>query len=123
MRKICLLFIVLFLVTTLSSCIRSRVVVRSTPSEAHVTMNDAYRGKTPITIPFGWYWFYDFEVEKEGYQTLESRERFRAPVWFYIPFDLVMEIMPFRIYDTKELDYVLVPEESPEMDGVMEAKK
>jgi len=113
MKKFAVFAISLILLICLAGCIRSRVVVTSDPVGAGVTVNDTYRGRTPITIPFGWYWFYDFKVEKEGYQSLESRERFHAPVWFYMPFDLIMEAMPFRIYDTKERYYALVPVEYP----------
>ena len=94
-------------------CIRSRVVVTSEPTGADITVNGTYRGRTPITIPFGWYWYYDFEVDKEGYEPLKARERFRAPVWFYIPFDLIMEAIPLRIYDTKHRHYPLIPKATP----------
>ena len=116
MRKILPVLVVFCLVFFFTGCIRSRVIVTSQPSGADITMNGVYRGQTPITIPFGWYWFYDFEVEKEGFQKLESRERFKAPVWFYIPFDLFLEAMPFRIYDTKRLNYSLVPSEVPDLE-------
>jgi len=95
-----------------SGCIRSRVVVTSDPVGADVTMNNTYRGRTPITIPFTWYWYYDFKLEKEGYQTLTARERFRTPPWCYIPLDLFMEAMPFRINDVRYRHYVLTPTET-----------
>ena len=110
-----LVFILVLLTIFTSGCIRSRVVVTSDPSGADVTMNNTYRGQTPITIPFAWYWYYDFELEKEGFKNLESRERFRTPVWFLIPFDLVMEAMPFNIYDTKRLHYALARAEPAEL--------
>ncbi len=97
----------------LPGCIRSRAVITSEPSGADVTMNGMYRGRTPVTIPFGWYWHYDFTLGKEGYQKLEARERFHAPVWCWIPMDLVMEIIPLNFYDTKRRNYVLLPAEKP----------
>mgnify|MGYP006279752949 FL=1 len=109
MKRILLFAVILILISIVSGCIRSRVVVTSEPSGADLTMNNTYRGRTPLTIPFAWYWYYDFEVEKEGYRRLESRERFKAPVWFWMPFDLVCEAMPFNIYDTKRLHYSLTP--------------
>ena len=103
------LFLALIL---LWGCIRSRVVVTSDPTGADVTMNNVYRGRTPITIQFAWYWYYDFKVEKEGFRPVTARERFHAPPWFYIPFDLVMEVMPFRISDVRYRHYSLTQAEN-----------
>ncbi len=113
MRKTFFIGILIFIALVSAGCIRSRVVVTSEPTDADITVNGNYRGRTPITIPFGWYWYYDFKVEKEEYKPLTARERFHAPVWFYIPFDLIMEAIPLRIYDTKYRHYVLVPEAKP----------
>jgi hypothetical protein len=97
----------------LPGCIRSRVIITSAPSGVDVTMNDMYRGRTPITIPFGWYWYYDFKLEKEGYQKIEARERFHTPIWCWIPMDLVMEAIPLNFHDTKHRHYALLPAEKP----------
>lgn len=101
--------IVIFVLGFLSGCIRSRVIITSDPPGAEVKFNNVPRGRTPITIPFIWYWYYDVELEKEGYEKIVTKERFRAPVWFYIPFDFFMEALPFPIYDTKYRHYVLTP--------------
>ena len=114
-RRIIQILCVVLCVLTLSlciGCIRSRVIMTSDPPGADVTLKRDYRGKTPITIPISWYWFYKVKVEKEGYETIETYERFRAPVWFWMPFDIVMEAMPFPIYDTKRRHYELVPKEA-----------
>lgn len=113
MKKI-LLYLVFFSgLLFISGCIRSRVVVTSQPSGADVTVNNVYRGRTPITIPFGWYWYYDFEIEKQGYQKTRIQERFRAPLWCWMPLDLVMEAIPLNFYDTKHRKYVLKSVEVP----------
>ena len=52
---------------------------------------------------------YELVFEKEGFEKFHTIERFHAPVWFYMPFDLIMEAMPFPIYDTKYRHYVLTP--------------
>lgn len=80
-------------------------------------MNNVYQGKTPVEIPFTWYWYYDFELKREGYQAMWARERFRSPVYLWMPFDLVAEAMPFPIYDTKRRHYVLVSESENESAG------
>jgi hypothetical protein len=81
MKKIFLYLVCLVGILFVPGCIRSRVVVTSQPSGADVTVNNVYRGRTPITIPFGWYWYYDFVIEKEGYEKTKVQEHFRAPLY------------------------------------------
>jgi hypothetical protein len=100
-------------ILTAPGCIRSRVVVTSQPSGADITINNVYRGRTPITVPFGWYWYYDFVIEKEGFQKIKAQERFHTPFWCWMPLDLVMEAIPLYFYDTKHLKYNLKPVEVP----------
>ncbi len=97
----------------LAGCIRSRVIVTSDPTGADVSMNGVYRGKTPVEIPFAWYWYYDFTLRKDGYEPVSVRERFKAPVYFWVPFDVVAEAMPFPIYDTKRRHYVMATQPPP----------
>lgn len=101
--------IIILLLAFLLGCIRSRVIITSDPTGADVTFNNVYRGRTPIIIPIIWYWYYDVEIEKEGFEKLVRVERFRSPVWFYMPFDLLMEALPLPIYDTKYRHYILTP--------------
>jgi hypothetical protein len=110
-KKILGILLLCILLVAFSGCIRSRVIITSNPSGADVTFNRLYRGPTPIEIPIIWYWYYDIRLEKEGYKPLDAQERFHAPVWFYMPFDLFCEALPFRIYDTKHRHYVLQPKE------------
>jgi len=90
-----------------TGCIRSRVHITSDPEGAEVTFRGEPRGATPITIPFIWYWYYDFTLDKPGYEHKEVLERFRTPPWFLMPLDFFMEILPIPIPDTRERHYVL----------------
>lgn len=111
MKKYLSFIAILIVITILSGCVRTRVIITSNPSEADVTFKGEARGKTPVEIPINWYWFYDVKIEKEGYNTVEKMERFRTPPWLWIPFDLVCEIMPFMITDTRERHYELTAKE------------
>ena len=91
--------------------VRSRVNVQTIPEGADVTMNDVHLGRAPLQMPFTWYWYYDFVAEKEGYQTATERVRFRAPVYLWMPLDLFAEMLPFKVYDTKEVTLVLEEED------------
>lgn len=93
-----------------TACVRSKVVVTSDPADVDVTMNGRHLGTTPVESPFTWYWYYDFRGEKDGYQTRVQRERFRAPVYLWPGLDLVMEILPVPIRDTKQVHLNLQPE-------------
>lgn len=95
--------------SSLTGCIRSRVILTSEPSGAEVIWRGQPYGATPVTIPFIWYWYYDIALEKPGYKRLEATERFRTPPWFLMPLDVFMEIIPVPIPDTRERHYVLQP--------------
>lgn len=108
--KIARLTLMLTFATLLTGCIRSRVLITSDPPEAEVTWLGEPRGVTPIEIPFIWYWYYDIEIEKEGYEPLETVERFSTPPWLIMPLDLLAELAPFPIRDKRKRHYVLEKE-------------
>jgi len=108
-RSLLLLLLALTAAGALSACIRSRVKISSDPPGAEVIWRGEPYGATPVTIPILWYWYYDFALEKPGYQRLEITERFRTPPWFLMPLDLVMELVPIPIPDTRERHYALTP--------------
>ncbi len=107
MKKYFLFLTLLTVSVILSGCIRTRVVINSDPPKAKVIFNDVYRGKTPIEIPIIYYWFYKIKIESEGYNSVEKIERFRAPIYFQIPFDLLMEAIPYPITKTYDRFYIL----------------
>lgn len=95
----------------LGGCIRSKVVVTSDPPGAVVRMNGRNLGTTPVTRPFAWYWFYDFEAQKEGFETSTVRKRFSPPFYLMPGPDFFMELIPINIHDTKRVHLVLEPAE------------
>lgn len=108
---------------SLTGCIRSRVTITSDPPQAEVTWQGDPRGVTPITIPFKYYWYYDFTLEKEGYEKMEVIERLRTPPWFLLPLDLFAEILPIPFSDHRERHYVLKKkDDSPLTAGAVTAK-
>ena len=93
--------------------IRSVAHIDSQPSGAMVTVNYVERGRTPIDIPILWYWHYQIELEKEGYDKIVKDERFYAPWYAAIPpFDLIVEAIPIPIRNTYRRSYTLTPKES-----------
>jgi hypothetical protein len=98
---------------TTTGCIRSMVVITSEPSDALVKVNHVPRGHTPIEVPIIWYWYYQIELEKEGYEPISAEERFKAPPWAVPPIDLLAEAVPFPIKNSYPRHYQLEPETSP----------
>jgi hypothetical protein len=106
-------FLLIGILLASSGCIRSRVRITSDPPKAMVRFQNEDRGETPITIPFIWYWYYDIELKKEGYEPEKTREYFRTPPWFLFPLDFFAEILPIPITDTRDRHYTLKPVQNP----------
>lgn len=114
LRSLLMLAAALIFAGALGGCLRSRVHITSEPAGAEVIWRGKPYGATPVTIPFIWYWYYDFALEKPGYKRLDVQERFRTPPWFLMPLDIVMEIVPVPIPDNRYRHYVLEPAEKTE---------
>lgn len=84
-------------------------MVESDPPGALVYMNDQEVGRTPFRREFEWYGTYDVTLRAEGYQTLKQETPVIAPFWMWVPFDLVAELLPIRLTDTRRLKYTLTP--------------
>ena len=74
-----------------------------------VYLNDQLKGTSPLTYDFMWYGWHRVTLRKEGFQRLDDRKQLRAPAYLWIPLDLVMELLPFPIRDTREWSYTLSP--------------
>lgn len=119
-RKIILLTVILALLTVSNSaCVRRKLTIRTEPTGADVYFNDKYMGTTPVEFDFEWYWKHLVVIEKEGYKKLKNYETIKAPPYMWIPFDLVIELLPVPVRDYRELTYQLTPEEDTgELEGV-----
>lgn len=109
LRKTLLVLTALLALLVFPGAIRKVATITSEPSGAQVWINGAYRGKTPVEIPYNWNWYYDFVLKKEGYQDFYMRERFYAPARHWIPFDFFMEAAPVRSNEPQWRHYQLVP--------------
>ena len=105
--------LLLMLPVALTGCIHRKLTIITTPPGAEVYVNDKLKGTTPLSYDFTWYGWHRVIVRKDGYERLEDRKLLRAPVYFWIPFDLVMEALPFPIRDQRTWTYTLTPEGAP----------
>jgi hypothetical protein len=112
------LFLVACHLLLASGCVRRSLTIRSEPEGARVLVNNFNAGTTPLKFDFTWYGNYNFLLSKDGYENLHAREKIKAPVYLWIPFDLIMEILPFPIRDDRQLVYTLDPRPQPQEPAV-----
>lgn len=92
-----------------TGCVTRSLTIKSEPAGALVYVNDQLKGETPYAYDFQWYGHYRVTLRKDGYERLDDTPLLRAPVHLWIPFDLVMELLPVRIRDVREWSYTLQP--------------
>ena len=92
------------------------LTIDSDPPGALVYLNDQEIGRTPLKREFTWYGWYDVAVRMEGYKTLKTTSPVIAPPWLWVPFDMVMELLPFPVQDRHRLHYKLRPETEEDVD-------
>ena len=92
-----------------SGCIYRSLTIRSAPPGALVYVNDQLKGESPVTYDFVWYGWHRVTLRKEGFTRLDDQRQLRAPVYLWIPFDFVMELVPFVIHDDRTWSYTLIP--------------
>jgi len=108
-RSLCGLVAGCWLLLFTTGCIRRSLTIRSEPPGAELRVNDKLLGTTPYAYDFMWYGWYRIKLTKPGYEQRDDRVLLRAPFYLWIPFDLVMELLPVPIHDTRALSYTLTP--------------
>jgi hypothetical protein len=104
-----------------TACVERTVSIRTEPEGARVYLNDQEIGRSPVTVPFTWYGDYEVIVRKDGYQTVATHHRIKAP-WYQTPgIDLISEcLVPFTIRDHHETPlYRMEREEPPSPEDVV----
>ncbi len=90
-----------------SGCVQRIITVKSDPPGALVSMNGQEVGRTPMSQEFLWYGNYGMVLRLDGYETLKTNAAVPAPVWQYIPLDLITDMLPLT--DEHVLTYTLKP--------------
>lgn len=104
-----LLFAVCGLALLSTGCLRRSLTIRTDPPGALVYVNDQIKGTSPVTYDFLWYGWHRVTIRKEGFVRVEDRTELRAPPHLWIPFDLVVELLPWTVRDDREWSYTLEP--------------
>lgn len=95
-----------------AGCVRRTLTIKTDPPGALVYVNDQVKGESPVSFDFLWYGAYRVMLRKDGYARVDDRKVLRAPLYLWIPLDLMMELLPVTIRDTRVWTYALSPAES-----------
>jgi PEGA domain len=93
-----------------AGCVERILTVQTDPPGALVLLNNSEWGRTPVSADFTWYGTYEIVVRHEGYQTIRTTARVIAPIYEWIPLDLVSELLPIPLKDHHLLSYQLTPQ-------------
>lgn len=91
----------------LGGCLEREITVTSEPPGALVLLNGVEVGRTPLTTPFLWYGDYDVRLRLQDHHTLTTNADINPPLYAIPPIDLVMELLPWTIRDSRYLHYEL----------------
>ena len=108
------------LVLVCSGCVRRTLTINTEPQGATVFLNDEEIGPTPVSRDFLWYGDYDVIIRKDGYETLQTHWKIKAPWYDHSPFDFFAEVLwPGEIHDEYSTSYTLRPAEPIDVDAVI----
>ncbi len=96
----------------LTGCVQRRLLIRSEPEGALVTIDRHTIGHTPVAVPYTYYGTREIQLQKDGYKTVQVKERIRPPWYAVFPLSFFTENFAFReIYDRRVLDFSLTPKD------------
>ena len=103
-----------FILVSLSQpgCVQRRLLIRSEPEGALVTIDHHTIGHTPVSVPYIYYGTREGQLQKDGYKTVQVKERIRPPWYAVFPLSFFTEnFWPREIYDRRVLEFTLVPKD------------
>ena len=102
--------LILAFLTGTNGCIERILTTQTNPPGALVELNAQEMGRTPVSRDFTWYGTYDVTIRLENYRTLKTAAKVYAPIYEWIPLDLITELLPFPFKDHHTLNYTLIPD-------------
>jgi PEGA domain len=121
MKRMTALGLMFLSAALLTGCVERRYVITSDPPGALVLRNGQPIGATPVDDHFVYYGEYDFTLIKEGYETLQVKQRIPAPWYEFFPVDIVSEILvPWQIEDVRRFHYTLEPRHQVNTDQLLQ---
>ncbi|MEM9826285.1 MAG: PEGA domain-containing protein [Planctomycetota bacterium] len=104
-----------------TACVRRRMIVRTNPPGALVSIGNQVVGTTPAAASFNYYGVREFRVEKDGFKTETFRRNIKPP-WYQLPvIDFFAETLwPGELRDDRIIDIQLQPQTLPPAEVVTE---
>ncbi len=100
----------LFFGLSLSGCVERRLTIQTRPSGALITLNDEEVGYSPVTTSFNWYGDYNVVIRKDGFETLKTHRKLKAPLYDSFPLDFMVQCLyPGTVRDTYRWSFDLQP--------------
>ncbi len=100
----------LLLLTASFGCVQRRLIVKTQPEGAAVSIDRKPIGYSPVSVPFTYYGTRDVEIEKDGYKPIRVQERVDARWYNRFPISFFTEnFSPREIRDQRILDFQLQP--------------
>jgi hypothetical protein len=99
--------------------VERKFVVESNVPNAQVYIDNRSVGAAPAYSLFEYYGYYTIRVVQPGYETVERREHVTAPWYAYPPFDLIAEVLPFRVRDTRRIHVELTEARQIRTDDIL----
>ncbi|MDG1873379.1 MAG: PEGA domain-containing protein [Mariniblastus sp.] len=108
--KLAKLLVLIILVSSLTGCVQRRLIIRSQPEGAFVTIDRQPIGLTPLSVPYTYSGTREIQLEKDGYKTVKVQQRI-DPTWYEkFPVSFVTEnFWPREIRDERLLEFQLEP--------------
>ena len=92
----------------LAGCVERELTINTAPEGGLVFLNDEEIGYSPVTVSFQWYGDYKVRITKDGYETLDTHKKLKAPLHDYFPFDFFAEILsPKKTVDSYQWSFAL----------------
>jgi hypothetical protein len=109
-KKIANILVVSLILVSFSGCVQRRLVVRSHPEGALVTIDRQRIGLTPLSVPYTYSGTREVQLEKDGYKTVKVQQRV-DPTWYEkFPVSFVTEnFWPRELRDERLLEFQLEP--------------
>lgn len=112
---------ILAMVITISGCVERKLTINTNPPGGLITLNDEEVGVSPVTVAFSWYGDYRVQITKEGFTTLNTHRKLKAPLHDGFPMDFFAEILwPARIVDEYDWTFELTPYVAPDRDKLIQ---
>lgn len=102
--------LLLLSLSSFTGCVQRRLIIRSQPEGAIVTIDNRLIGRTPLSTEYTYSGGRELKLELDGYKTVKVQERI-DPTWYEtFPISLVTENFAGReIRDERVLDFQMEP--------------